>query len=75
MKSYQEHLWCFQGGRSIWDEPSKRISTDKGREERNPDWKKIISMCEGLKTMGMTCVRNGGDQVHPVCGTGGGLCW
>ena len=31
-------------------------------------------MCEGLKTMGMTCVRNGGDQVHPVCGTGGGLC-
>ena len=46
------------------------------REERKGilTEKKIISMCEGLKTMGMTCVRNGGDQVHPVCGTGGGLC-
>ena len=34
MKSYQEHLWCFQGRRSNSDAPSKRISRQgkRGKE-------------------------------------------
>lgn len=63
-------LW---GGRSTWAEPSKRISINKEREERNPDWEENISMHGGLKSMGMTCVGSGGNQVS-VCGTDGDLC-
>lgn len=28
----------------------------------------------GLKSVGMTCVGNGGSHVHPVCGTKGDPC-
>lgn len=62
----------FQGGRSTWAEPSKRISINKEGEERNPGWEENISMYGGLKRMGMTCVGNGGTQVS-VCGTDGDL--
>lgn len=63
----------LQEGRSTWAEPSKRISINKEGEERNSGWEQNISMYGGLKSMGMTCVENGGNQVS-VCGTDGDLC-